>query len=53
MAGDEDRIIITGRGHERRYVAGGTTELFSDEEIVLHSIAESEGGIQTAIVPDL
>ncbi|HAG00625.1 UDP-N-acetylmuramoyl-L-alanyl-D-glutamate--2,6-diaminopimelate ligase [Paenibacillus lactis] len=53
MAGDEDRIIITGRGHERRYAAGGTTELFSDEEIVLHSIAESEGGIQTAIVPDL
>lgn len=38
MAGDEDRIIITGRGHETRYVAGSRIESFSDEDIVMSSL---------------
>lgn len=46
MAGDQDRIIITGRGHETRYVAGSQVDSFSDEEIVLSSLQVMEQGIQ-------
>ncbi|ANA82919.1 MULTISPECIES: UDP-N-acetylmuramoyl-L-alanyl-D-glutamate--2,6-diaminopimelate ligase [Paenibacillus] len=46
MAGDQDRIIITGRGHETRYVAGSQVDSFSDEEVVLSSLQVMEHGIQ-------
>ncbi|WP_256719601.1 hypothetical protein [Paenibacillus glucanolyticus] len=46
MAGDQDRIIITGRGHETRYVAESQVDSFSDEEVVLSSLQVMEHGIQ-------
>ncbi|GAB6931286.1 UDP-N-acetylmuramoyl-L-alanyl-D-glutamate--2,6-diaminopimelate ligase [Paenibacillus sp. JCM 10914] len=42
MAGHDDRIMITGRGHETRYVTGKQIDIFSDEEIVHRSLKMSE-----------
>lgn len=52
LAGDKDRIIITGRGHETRYVAGSQIESFSDEDIVMRSLQDMGQGIQM-MTPEL
>ena len=51
LAGDKDRIIITGRGHETRYV-GDQIESFSDEDIVMRSLQDMGQGIQM-MTPEL
>lgn len=52
LAGDHDRIIITGRGHETRYIAGSQIETFSDEDMVMNSLQCMKEGIQI-MTPEL
>ncbi|KOR89816.1 UDP-N-acetylmuramoyl-L-alanyl-D-glutamate--2,6-diaminopimelate ligase [Paenibacillus solani] len=52
LAGDHDRIIITGRGHETRYIAGSQMETFSDEDIVMNSLQCMKQSIQI-MTPEL
>ncbi|MGG3279475.1 UDP-N-acetylmuramoyl-L-alanyl-D-glutamate--2,6-diaminopimelate ligase [Paenibacillus solani] len=52
LAGDHDRIIITGRGHETCYIAGSQIETYSDVDIVLNSLECMKQGIQI-MTPEL
>lgn len=46
LAGDHDRVIITGRGHETSLVKGNEVDVFTDEEAVIHSLQSFHSGAE-------
>lgn len=53
LAGDQDRVIITGRGHETSLVKGSEVDVFTDEKAVIHSLKSflSEAELQPSENP--